>query len=154
MKDWENRRPETVEDLSDQLVEFAAEFEFDTPEHYAVCNFLNLQQLYIELGDEPQPHRYVVSGEKNLSAEERRNLIVQKIALLEHTIDQNHAHIPGYAKTYGHMVGSFDDLMSVAADEAKEKYYDEEKLKAYVREIYDRTIDLMNTDVYQKQNPS
>src|SRR5687767_10502711 len=96
MQERNINRPATAEEWMDHISEFAHKWELGSPEHCAVNDFLNLQRLYSRFGEKPHDYLADVSGESSLSQEHREDRDIQKIVLLEHTIEQNQARIPGY----------------------------------------------------------
>jgi len=95
-----------------------------------------------------------VNGEANMTRENRTNLMLQRIALLEHTIEQNQARIPGYSSAYLEMSISFQHMVSAAASEARVIYSKEEdKQTAYIKKVYDETLDYIRNSASSKQNP-
>jgi len=154
MFETEKKRPVTSEEWSDHLVSLAAEAQFGMPEHSAVSDYLNLQELYSNFGKEPQSQLARANGEANLPAESRVRVTELKLALLEHTIEQNRARIPGYSDAYVEISTGFEDLVGAAVKEAKARFSDEEKQIAYVAEVHVRTIDNMNFEVFRTQTPN
>src|SRR6266508_127826 len=103
MAERDSNRPKTTEEWVDHISEFTQKREVGSPEHLAINDFLNLQNLYEGFGKEPDYFLAAVSGEANLSQEQRASRDLQRIALLENTIEQNQASLPGYAKAYIHL---------------------------------------------------
>src|SRR5687767_4501450 len=107
MQERNRNRPTTADEWMDHISEFAHNWELGSPEHSAVNDFLNLQRLYSGFGEKPHHYLADVSGESGLSQEHRENRDIQKIALLEHSIEHDQARIPGYANAYVHLHISF-----------------------------------------------
>jgi len=155
MPESDINRPKTADEWMDHISEFAHKWELGTPEHRAVNDFLNLQRLYGRFGEKPSGYLSEISGESSLSQEQRENRDLQKIALLEHSIEQNQARLPGYSNAYVHLSVSFQDLLVSAASEAKAKFTDDsEKQKEYSNKIYEETLDYVYGDVFGRQNPN
>jgi len=155
MTEQDINRPKTTDEGMDHISEFAHKWELGTPEHCAVNDFLNLQLLYGRFGEKPSGNLSEISGESSLTQEQRENRDLQKIALLEHSIEQNQARLPGYSNAYVHLSVSFQELLGSAAMEAKAKFTDDsEKEKEYVKKIYEETLDYVYGDVFEKQNPN
>jgi hypothetical protein len=155
MKDTEKKRPATSDEWMDYISEFAHKWELGTPEHRAVNDFLNLQRLYKNFGKVSQNHLTKMSGEAYLSVEDRKNLDLQKIALLEHTIEQHQAAIPGYSNAYVNLSISFQGLIGAAATEANAKFSGDEAMQeSHIRDLYEETLDYVYEDVFEKQNPN
>jgi len=153
MSERENKIPVTTEEWSDHISEFSHKWENGTPEHYAVNDFYNLQKLYGEIGQEPKSELAKVSGEANLSTEQRATLTLQRVALLEHTIEQNKAHIKGYSSAYLEMSTSFQNLISAASQDGRSKFPNEEENQtAYIKQIYQETLDYVVDNIFAKQN--
>lgn len=139
----------------DHISEYSHRWELGSPEHCAVNDFLNLQRLYSQFGEKPHHRLADVSGESGLSQEQRENRDLQKIALLEHAIEQNQARISGYSNAYVHLSISCQELLGAATGEAKGKFPDQdEKQKEHVKNIYVETLDYISSDLFEKQNPN
>jgi hypothetical protein len=148
-------KPKSADEWSNHISEFAHKWELGTPEHCAVNDFLNLQLLYGRFGEKPSSYISDIGGESSLSQEQRENRDLQKIALLEHNIEQNQARLPGYSNAYVHLSVSFQELLGSAAMEAKAKFTDDsEKEKEYVKKIYEETLDYVYGDVFERQDPN
>jgi hypothetical protein len=153
-RDLESREPETTDRWMDHISEFAHKWELGTPEHCAVNDFLNLQNLYRKFGEAPDSRFAEVSGESGLSPNDRADRDIQKIALLESAIERDSARIPGYSNAYVHMTVSFEDLLGSATREAGAKYPDNiEMQKEYVNTVYRKALEYAEGDVFEKQNP-
>jgi len=153
MKEFDNREPETADEWMDHISEFAHKWELGSSEHCAVNDFLNLQNLYNRFGEESRGKFAERTGKSQLSPEDRKNLDLQKIALLEHTIEQNQARIPRYSNAYVHLVSSFDYLLGTAAKEAEIKFSgDNDKQKEHVQNIYNEALGYAYQDVFERQN--
>jgi len=154
MPDRDKNRPTTSEEWSDHISEFAHQWEFGSPGHCAVSDFANLQVLYGQLANEPKGALLSMNGAVNLTPENRLSLALQRIVLLEHTIEQNSSRIPGYASTYTELSYSFEKMILAASEEARTKFQDEEqKITAHVKSFYDEALDYVMSSVYDKQNP-
>ncbi len=154
MQERNKNRPTTADDWMDHISEFAHKWELGSPEHCAVNDFLNLQSLYHRFGEKPEDRLAKLSGESSLSQEHRENRDIQKIVLLEHTIEQNQARIPGYSNAYVQLSVSFQELLGAATREAQGKFPDDiEKQNENVKHIYDEALDYAFSDVFEKQNP-
>src|SRR5688572_31784505 len=97
MQERNKNRPTTADEWMDHISEFAHKWELGSPEHCAVNDFLNLQRLYEGFGEESPSLLAEISGRVRLSPEIRASRDLQRIVLLEHTIEQNQARIPGYS---------------------------------------------------------
>ena len=154
MTDREKKRPTTTEEWAGYIFEYAKKWEFGTPEHSAVNDFLNLQRLYGQFEDREPIRKQQVSGESKMSKENKEMLLVQRVALLKHTIEQNESRIPGYASAYMEIDISFDNLLGAAAEEAKTKFSDsEDKQAEHVQDVYDHTLDDVQGCLWNKQDP-
>jgi hypothetical protein len=155
MQERNKNRPRTADEWMDYISEFAHKSELGSPEHCAVNDFLNLQRLYNQFGEKSHDHLPDTSGEASLSQEHRESRDIQKIALLEHTIEQNKARIPGYSDAFVHLHISFQDLLGAAIKEAQSRFpNDVEKQNEDVRHIYDEALGYVFSDVFEKQNPN
>lgn len=154
MPDRERTRPTTSDEWSEHISEFTHKWEVGSAEHSAVNDYYYLQRLYGEIGKKPERHHISVTGGENLTSEKRQDLILLRIALLEHAIDQKSGSIPGYGSAYTDMILSFQELIGVAGKEAKEKYPEQDRQREYVKNIYDETMDYVFSDIFQKQNPN
>ena len=153
MNEMANKRPVTTEGWSDYISEFSHKWEIGTPEHCAVNDFYNLQNLYSQIGQEPKSDLARMSGEANLSTEQRAILALQRVALLEHTIEQNKTHLKGYSSAYLEMSTSFQDLIEAASREGRLKFPDEkENQTTYIKQIYEKTLDYISENIFAKQN--
>lgn len=145
--------PSTTEEWRDHIAEFSHKWEFGTPEHYAVNDFYNLQRLYSRVDQEAKSNLARMNGEANLSVEQRTILTLQRVALLEHTIEQNQAHMKGYSNAYLEMSTSFQDLLAAASQEGRSKFPNEEENQtAYIKNIYEKTLDSVSESIFSKQN--
>src|SRR6266487_7095273 len=109
----------------------------------------------VDLAKKPRDYFSEVSGESGLSQEQRDNRDLQKIALLEHSIEQNQARLPEYSNAYVHLSVGFEDLLKSAAGEAKAKFPDDsEQQKEYINKIYEEALDYAYGDVFERQNPN
>jgi hypothetical protein len=141
MPEREKNRPTTSEEWMEHVYEFIYKWEVGSPEHRAVSDFLNLQRLYSEFGEKPDDYQSKISGASSLSQEQREARDLQKIALLEHTIEQNLASIPGYSNVKVYLTATFDDLFGAASSEANAKFPDNtEKQSEYVKETFERVL--------------
>ena len=139
----------------DHISEFAHKWEFGTSEFYAVYDFHNLQCLYGQIGEEYHSELGRVNGEANMSPEDRKNVVLQRIVFLEHTIEQNSARIPGYASAYLEISSSFQDMIGAAAKEARAKFPTEEgKQTDYTQTVYNDMLAGVYEIVFEKQNPN
>jgi len=154
MTDREKRRPTTADEWSDHISEFAHKWEVGSAEHSAVNDYYNLRRLYGEIGKEPDKTHIIITGEANLTPEKRQDLILLRIALLEHSIDQKSGTMQGYGGAYTEMSISFQELIGAAGREAMEKYSEKEKQMEYITNIYDETLDFVYSDIFEKQNPN
>lgn len=155
MTEQDINRPKTTDEGMDHISEFAHKWELGSPEHCAVNDFLTLQRLYSRFGEKPSGYLSEISGESSLTQEQRENRDLQKIALLEHSIEQNQARLPGYSNAYVHLSVSFQDLLGSATGEAKAKFSDaSEQQKEYVNKIYGEALDCVYGDVFERQNPN
>lgn len=153
MPERDFNRPKTTDEWMDHISEFAHKWEVGTPEHCAVNDFLNLQRLYGQFGEEPQNLLDQMNGEASLSPENRASRDLQRIVLLEHTIEQNQARVPGYSDAYMHLNLSFLDLLGAASGEAKTKFSEEEtKQTEYIKNIYEEALGYVYSDLFDKQN--
>ena len=151
MKEQAQREPETVEEWTHHISEFASKCEFGTSEFQALSDFYNLARLADYTRGE-DVSEFVAEGHlMHLSHEARLGVILQRIALLEHTIDQKSASVPGYAATYDELSISFQELRGAASAEAKTKYGDNQEQQAsYVHSIYERMLDFISEDLFER----
>ena len=152
MPDREKTRPTTSDEWSDHISEFAHKWEVGSAEHSAINDYHGLQHLYGKIGKEDKRLHLDIPGEASLTPEQRQDLILQRIALLENSIDQKSGSLPGYGKAYTEMLTSFDELIRVAGKEAKDKYSEQDKQEEYVKHIYDQTMDNVFEGIFEQQN--
>ena len=150
MKEGDNRRPVTAEEWSYHISEFASKCEFGSPEFQALSDFYNLGNLAEETRSE-ESSQFIGGGNlTHLPNETRRSLILHRIVLLEHTIDQKKASIPGYAKTYNDLTISFQELRDAAGKHAEAKYpNDPEQQTSYVHKTYAEMLDSISDGIFE-----
>jgi hypothetical protein len=134
------------------ISEFANHWEVGTPEHGAVHDFLNLQRLYERFGQEQPDFFDHLGNEAAMTPEHRAARDVQKIAILEHTIEQKQASLPGYADAYMDLGLSFSELMRTAKTEAEAKFPTVEEQTDSVKQIYTEIMDMISGTIFDKQN--
>ncbi len=145
-------QPITAEQWKDYIADFADKLEFGTPEFCAISDFHNLQRLYGEIGRDFHSDLASTNGEVNLTPQNRTNLILQRIALLEHAIGQNQSRILGYATAYREMAASYQHMVTTAKSEAEKKFPNqEENQTAYVHKIYEHALDDVFDSIYEKK---
>ena len=153
MKEGARSSPETAEEWISYIAEFAHKSEFGSPDFLAINDFRNLRELYSQINMEPYTHLAKASGEAKLSPEQRVTVTLQRIALLEHTIEQNQSGIPGYASAYEVIYSSFNSMIGTAAQEARIKFPNQEEKQAeYTQHIYGLALDYVSSSIYDNQN--
>lgn len=143
----------TAEQQGHDLVELARSAEFGTPQYEALSDFFALHALE---GKQIQYEKNALSKpddpEHRQSWESAMRVNEQKIALLEHEIYMRQSRSNGYAKVYLHVDVGFDDLSTLASNEAEVKFPgDEPRQRTEKKEIFSRFFDEAEEIVDQKQ---
>jgi hypothetical protein len=155
MSDRENNRPTTSGEWKEHIIEYVSGCEFGSVEFLAANDFKNLLYLCGEIGSESDTLIDSVSGKANLTKEDRIDITRRKVALLEHTIEQNKARIPGYTSAYFNLDSNFDEMLRAARKEAVNAFPNQEiEQFGYVRDIYQVTLGHVNDTLIEKQIPS
>jgi hypothetical protein len=146
-------RPKTAEDWGDHISEFAAKCEFGTPEFQALSDLYNLANLSEETKSE-EASQFLADGHLvHLPHETRVGLILQRIVLLEHSIDQKKATIPGYSKAYNNLTVAFQELNEAARKDADSRFKsDHEQQKSYIYKVYVDVLDSIADDIFDVHN--
>ena len=155
MKEWVNKQPESADEWSTYITEYVHEQDFGSPGFEAVNDFYNLQNFYWQTKEDRLVGTDLINGKANLSTKERRDLVLRKISLLEHTIDQKEGSVPGYASAYLEIRSSFNDMIFAATREAKINFPENKtKQSEYVQEIYGQTLTFVLSSIVEKQQPT
>jgi hypothetical protein len=139
-------KPETAEQLGQQLLEFVDQTEFGRATFKAVSDYLELRSLYAMrnhgLGSITE------DGVTRTTKESDMRIGEMRIALLEHQIGQNKSRLPGYSGGYQHLETAFDDIYSLAMVEAEHQYTDVSKQEAYTLQMcntaYERAYEIIS----------
>jgi hypothetical protein len=134
MTEWGTPKPETAEQLGQQLLEFVDGTEFGTTEFQAVSDYVDLRSLR-EFRDE-NINRLAGNTENRATAESDTRICETKIALLELQIEQNKSRLPRYSRTLQKIATGFADLNTVSSLEAEQKFREFDERNRYVTEIY------------------
>lgn len=153
MKEWGKQAPTSVEEWGHYISEFSSKCEFGTPEFQALSDFYNLANLSEETKSE-EASRFIAGGYlTHLPHETRVGLILQRIVLLEHSIDQKKTTIPGYSKAYTALQLAFEELNEAAKKDADFRFInDSEQQTSYVHNIYVEMLDFIADDIFEVHN--
>src|SRR5688500_9125478 len=122
MKEMGKQEPTSVEGWQRHISEFSSKCEFGTPAFQALSDYYNLASLAEDTKSE-EFSQFIAGGHlAHLPHESRVQLILHRIALLEHSIDQKQANIPDYAHAFTELSLSFQELMEEARNEAAVKF--------------------------------
>lgn len=154
MTDREKKRPVTAEEWAGYIFEYASKWEFGTPEHSAISDYLHLQRLYGQFEMREPLRIQEASGEAKMSKENREKLLIQRIALLQHSIELNESRVPGYASASMEISISFGTMVRTAEEEAEKKFpTSKAEQTEYIQGFYDHTLDDVSNCVWNKQDP-
>jgi hypothetical protein len=145
-------KPETAEQLGQQLLEFVNKTEFGTVQFRAVSDYLDLQTLHGSRAWDIT--RLVEEGGNKAETESEIRICEMRIALLEHLIEQNKSQLPGYSGAFQHMETALKDIDSLAKVEAEKKYFDADEQKLYIRRIWEMAYDGAHEIVSTKKDAS
>jgi hypothetical protein len=135
------------------ISEFAAKCELGTTEFQALIDYYNLAILSEETRSEESSQSVAGGHLAQLPHETRVGLILQRIALLEHTIDQKKATIPDYAAAYIDLTLAFQELSEAASDDADFRFKNNaEQQTSYVHKIYVEMLDSIADDIFEVHN--
>ena len=153
MTEWANRQPESADDWSGFIAEYAHNCEFGDPKFQAVNDFHNLQRHYRQVHEDRLVGTDMANGKAMLTPEERRDLSLKRIALLEHTIEQKAGSLEGYEAAYMQVRDGFDSMLFEASKEAKTNFPDDEPKQAeYVQKLFDETLSYLSQSIVEKEN--
>jgi len=153
MTEWANRQPESADDWSSFVAEYTHTCEFGDSKFQAINDFHNLQRLYRQAHQDNLVGTDTVNGKSMLTPEERRDLSLKRIVLLEHTIEQKAGSLVGYEATYMQIRDGFDSMLFEASKEAKTNFPDDEpKQTEYVQKLFDETLGYLSMSIVEKEN--
>jgi hypothetical protein len=155
MAEQEKHKSRSLKEWKGHISEFTAKCEFGTPEFQALSDFYSLANLSEETKSE-EASQFIAGGHlTHLSHEARVGLILQRIALLEHSVDQKKATIPGYSKAYTDLTLAFEELSGAAKDDFDARFNndpDPEQQSSYVHKIYVEMLDSIADNIFEVYN--
>lgn len=139
----------SVEGWKRHIIEFASKCEFGTPEFQALSDFYQLADLCEDTKSE-ELSQFAIGGHlTHLPHEKRLEVIMQRIVMLEHTIDQKKSNIPGYANAFSELSISFHELENATSDAAEINFTnDPAQQTAYVNRIYLEVLESIAEDIF------
>ena len=153
MKEGVNQQPVTAEEWGYYLDELASRPEVGTPEHKAVNDYVKLLRLYSGSDESRIGWLSKIGKENQISIESLTRIREQRIALLEHAIDQNCASSPEYAKANTAIEIGFVEFIGALEEDARVKFETESEQMEYVKKGFDKIMDAIGESLFMSQNP-
>jgi hypothetical protein len=127
--------PRTSEQLSQEILQFAQEAQFGTPQYLAINDQLDLHEMVQEIRKSEKPDIELQIG----------------YALVEERIKLGESRIEGYSKAYSHIVDLEDKLGAISTEEAIKRYKNEDEIISYMNGIYNTTLSKAREIIAEKR---